>query len=195
MNRILYSSPCVPPQWIEAHGLEPYFVKPTSGCAHDCVARVEGLCEFSKAWVSEALADDHAAGIVMALTCDQMRRIYEVLCAHSPVPCFLFNVPATWQTVQARRLYRDELQRLGRFLLDLGGRSPSNEILAERMLTTEIQMDSGHEFKQRRKKPLAMAGPHETVVDPLIRKLSLRQMPKSYWIYRPTYVRLSIAGL
>jgi len=168
MNRILYSSPYIPPQWIEAHCLEPYFAKPSNGCAHECVARVEGLCEFSKAWVSEALADDRVEGIVLALTCDQMRRVYEVLCEYAPVPCFLFNVPATWQTVQSRQLYRDELQRLGRFLLDLGGRSPSKEILAERMLTSGIQMDPSRELKQRRKIPLALAGPHETVVDPLI---------------------------
>ena len=36
-------------------------------------------------------------------------------------PVFLMNVPSTWQTAAVRNLYRDELQRLGRFLVELGG--------------------------------------------------------------------------
>ena len=107
---------------------------------HECVARVEGLCIYARAWVSEALADEHAAGIVLAQTCDQMRRIFEVLCSQARVPCFLFNIPATWQTAQARRLYASEIQRLGRFLVRLGGREPSADILTEQMLKNTDRM-------------------------------------------------------
>ena len=46
-------------------------------------------------------------------------------------PVFLMNVPATWQTPAAARLYRDELRRLGRFLVHLGGTAPSRDRLAE----------------------------------------------------------------
>jgi len=44
------------------------------------------------------------------------------------------NVPNTWQTVGAQKLYIDELKRLGQFLIRLGGKSPSNGHLAEVML-------------------------------------------------------------
>ena len=33
-------------------------------------------------------------------------------------------MPSTWQTAAARQLYLDELRRLGRFLVELGGKSP-----------------------------------------------------------------------
>ncbi|HWH71082.1 MAG TPA: hypothetical protein VNT26_16970, partial [Candidatus Sulfotelmatobacter sp.] len=39
---------------------------------------------------------------------------------------FLFNLPATWQTAAARQLFSSELERLGRFLLSLGGRPPQS---------------------------------------------------------------------
>jgi len=160
MNRILCSSPYIPWQWIAAHCLEPYVVWPSGGCAHKCVAHVEGLCAYARAWISEALTGADAAGIVLAITCDQMRRAFEVLCEHARVPCFLFNIPATWQTVQARRLYRDELCRLGRFLEGLGGRVASTEDLVEQMLKNEDGITADHSLKQSGKIPLALAGPH-----------------------------------
>jgi benzoyl-CoA reductase/2-hydroxyglutaryl-CoA dehydratase subunit BcrC/BadD/HgdB len=124
------------------------------------VSRVEGLCTYARAWISEALTDEEADGIVLALTCDQMRRAFEVLSEQAHVPCFLFNIPATWQTVQARRLYRDEICRLGRFLVGLGGRAPYKEVLAEQMLKQEYAIPSDNALNQSGKIPLAMAGPH-----------------------------------
>ena len=160
MNRILCSSPYIPRQWIDAHCLEPHVVQPSGSCLHECVARVEGLCAYVRAWISEALTDEDADGIVLALTCDQMRRAFEVLCEQARVPCFLFNIPATWQTVQARRLYRDEIGRLGRFLVGLGGSAPSKEALAEQMLRQEYAIPSDNALNQSGKIPLVMAGPH-----------------------------------
>ena len=69
------------------------------------------------------------AGIVTT-ACDQMRRIAERIAAASPVPVFLMHVPTTWQTVAAHKMYLSELKRLGRFLVELGGRTPSNADLA-----------------------------------------------------------------
>jgi hypothetical protein len=43
------------------------------------------------------------------------------------------NVPATWQTAASVRMYRDELERLGRFLVRLGGSPPSPNRLIEVM--------------------------------------------------------------
>jgi benzoyl-CoA reductase/2-hydroxyglutaryl-CoA dehydratase subunit BcrC/BadD/HgdB len=164
----------MPLQWIEAHGLEPEVIQPSWRPAHECVARAEGLCSYSRAWISEALADEHAGGIVLALTCDQMRRAFEILRAGARVPCFLFNLPATWQTAQARRLYRDEMSRLGRFLQDLGGSPPSAETLAEQMMKNEIQIVHDFEQEQSGKIPLALAGPHETGPASLFRNMITR---------------------
>jgi benzoyl-CoA reductase/2-hydroxyglutaryl-CoA dehydratase subunit BcrC/BadD/HgdB len=166
MNRILYGSPAIPPQWIEAHCLEPFFVQPSWGYAHECVARVEGLCSYARAWISEALADENAAGIILALTCDQMRRAFEVLCAHAQIPCFLFNIPATWQTAQARQLYRSEMRRLGRFILGVGGCEPSADAMTEQMLKAGTRIVPNIELKQPGKIPLALVSPHATAVDP-----------------------------
>jgi benzoyl-CoA reductase/2-hydroxyglutaryl-CoA dehydratase subunit BcrC/BadD/HgdB len=42
---------------------------------------------------------------------------------------FLMNLPATWQTPTARRLYLSELERLGRFLVSMGGTCPGEQQL------------------------------------------------------------------
>jgi hypothetical protein len=46
---------------------------------------------------------------------------------------FLFNLPATWQTPAAKEMFRAELERLGQFLLTIGGRAPSPERLRQEM--------------------------------------------------------------
>lgn len=165
MNRILYSSPHIPRQWIAAHGMESLLLHPSGSCVHECVRRVEGLCVFARAWVSEALADEHAAGIVLAQTCDQMRRIFEVLCSQTRVSCFLFNIPATWQTTQARQLYRNELKRLGRFLVGLGGCEPTADVLTKQMLKEEDQPVARDTKNHACRIPLALAGPHRMAED------------------------------
>ena len=74
-----------------------------------------------------------AAGLVLATTCDQMRYVAAMLEQRGDRPVFLLNVPSTWQTPASRRLYLDELRRLGGFLVDLGGNMPSDEELANVM--------------------------------------------------------------
>jgi hypothetical protein len=163
-NRILCSSPHIPRQWIAAYSMEPCLVQPSGDCASKSVARVEGLCTYARAWISKTLAEKNAAGIVLAITCDQMRRAFEILSEQSGAPCFLFNIPATWQTVQARQLYRDELRRLGKFLSSLGGRTPSAKDLSEQMLN-ETGIVSEKFGNKSGKIPLALAGPHAMAED------------------------------
>jgi benzoyl-CoA reductase/2-hydroxyglutaryl-CoA dehydratase subunit BcrC/BadD/HgdB len=167
MNRILCSSHHIPRQWIAAHGMVPCLIQPSNGCIHDSLTRVEGLCTYARAWISNALADKDAAGLILASTCDQMRRSFEILCEHSRVPCFLFNIPATWQTVQARRLYREELRRLSHFLFRLGGRAPSSRDLAEQMHQNECDDSSAFLRREPGKTHFALAGPHAIAEDAL----------------------------
>ena len=44
---------------------------------------------------------------------------------------FLFNLPVTWQTAVAERIFCDELRRLGQFLIGLGGHAPTARDLVE----------------------------------------------------------------
>lgn len=75
---------------------------------------------------------------VFTTTCDQMRRVAEMIGRECPVPSFLFHVPATWQTVGACGLYCSELERLGRFLCRLGGAPPDRKTLVEVMEACDV---------------------------------------------------------
>ena len=70
--------------------------------------RTKGACPLFRPDVS---------GLVLTTTCDQMRYVAAMLEQRGDRPVFLLNVPSTWQTPAARRLYLDELRRLGRFLV------------------------------------------------------------------------------
>ncbi len=62
-----------------------------------------------------------------------MRRAAELAADMKPTPVFLMHVPKTWQTATAQTMYQEELHRLGRFLIQLGGESPGPEKLANLM--------------------------------------------------------------
>jgi len=133
MHTIVYTCPYVPAEWIAAHGFQPRRLVPLPTDGASVAARVEGLCPYARAFVNDAVADG-VDGIVVTTLCDQMRRAYDLLVRATDTPVFLLNVPKTWQTVASRRLYIDELKRLGRFLVRLGGRAPSHEELAKTMI-------------------------------------------------------------
>jgi len=129
---IVYTCPYVPAEWIAAHGFEPRRLIPLP-TGEGCIApRAEGLCPYARAFANEAPTAG-ADGIVVTTLCDQMRRAYDLLARGSSAPAFLLNMPKTWQTVAARKMYLDELKRLGRFLVRLGGRTPTHHDLAKAM--------------------------------------------------------------
>mgnify|MGYP001488311668 CR=1 FL=1 len=129
---IVYTCPYVPAEWIAAHGLQPRRLIPLPTDGATVAPRVEGLCPYARAFANDAAAEN-AAGIVVTTLCDQMRRVYDLLARGTRTPTFLLNVPKTWQTVAAQRMYLEELKRLGRFLVRLGGHAPSYNELAETM--------------------------------------------------------------
>jgi benzoyl-CoA reductase/2-hydroxyglutaryl-CoA dehydratase subunit BcrC/BadD/HgdB len=55
-----------------------------------------------------------------------MRRGFDVAASTHPGNLFLFNLPATHLGEIGRRLFREELDRLGRFLRRMGGKEPTN---------------------------------------------------------------------
>lgn len=133
MNRIIYSSPYVPAEWIEAHGLTPERLMPKTVTADCAVDRLEGLCPYARAFLDSILKNRRARGAVITTTCDQMRRGYELLADTGKRDCFLMNIPKTRHEA-AKGLYKNEILRLGRFLNGLGGKSPSQEKLSSIML-------------------------------------------------------------
>jgi benzoyl-CoA reductase/2-hydroxyglutaryl-CoA dehydratase subunit BcrC/BadD/HgdB len=144
---IIYTCPFVPAEWISAHGLRPSRLlldSTLSGCA---IEAREGLCSFAGAFIRNALAYRKPSAVIVTTLCDQMRRAFDILVMESNLPVFLFNVPKTWRSPSAHKLYIDELKRLGSFLVDLGGKSPSNSELAKVML----------EYDNNRKSLLEMA--------------------------------------
>ena len=133
MKTVIYSSPFVPAEWIAAHGARPRRVRPDAAAAVPSDAPVMGMCPYARAFAAEAASASGADAAVFTTTCDQMRRAAEWVALDGRRPVFLMNVPATWQSPSSVRMYRDELARLGRFLVGLGGKRPSPRRLAEVM--------------------------------------------------------------
>ena len=134
MKTIIYTCPYIPAEWIAAHGLRPSRIIPDAAGAAGRPGRTEGLCPFVQGFINEVMTDKKAGGVVITTVCDQMRRAYDILLRRCDTPLFLMNVPNTWQNVTVQKLYIDELKRLGRFLIGLGGKSPSDDALAKIML-------------------------------------------------------------
>jgi len=128
MRNVLYTCPFVPAEWIAAHGLEPMRIAPEPTRE----GLPAGMCPFAAAFIHAAVAAPVAA-VIATTVCDQMRRGAEIIESRCGTPVFLMNVPAT----AAMGLYRDELDRLGRFLAAVGGAEPSGSQLAETMLNYE----------------------------------------------------------
>ncbi|MHC5055064.1 MAG: 2-hydroxyacyl-CoA dehydratase [Planctomycetota bacterium] len=130
MPTVAYTSPFVPPEWIAACGCEPRRVVPRADAAERSGVPIAGVCPFARAFVGEVRSGDGVDAVVVTSTCDQMRRAAEHF---GGKPTFLMNVPATWRTPGAFRLYLEELRRLARFLEGVSGSVLSEAELAKIM--------------------------------------------------------------
>jgi len=133
MSYVVYTSPYVPAEWIAGHGLHPLRVMPSGASHAEALWNRQGVCPYVRAFLSEVKTCQEVAGVVITTVCDQMRRAFDVVARVSTLPGFLMNVPSTWQSLAARRLYLEELNRLGGFMVTLGGTPPSGPHLAEVM--------------------------------------------------------------
>jgi len=124
LKDVFFTSPFVPREWIAAHGLYP---REFPARCHSSPRAVMGGCPFAQAFLQTT--GENAA--VFATGCDQMRRAADEAAGDH---VFLLNIPATWQSPAARQLYREEIERLGRFLVRMGGRAPTREELAGQLL-------------------------------------------------------------
>jgi benzoyl-CoA reductase/2-hydroxyglutaryl-CoA dehydratase subunit BcrC/BadD/HgdB len=130
MRKIVYTCPYVPVEWVRAHGLEVMRLMPKCSGREGDVSEREGMCPFAAAFAEEAIKHKEEWAIVVTTGCDQMRRVFDLIYAEFGSACFLMNVPSTWEQRSAKKLYEDELKRLGRFLVGLGGEAVSNEKLS-----------------------------------------------------------------
>lgn len=107
----------IPAEWIAAHGWRPCRVlaRPAAEPAP------AGVCPFAWAWMQTALNEPDAGCIILATECDMMRRLAEAVIARSEIPLFSFHVPTVADNGLAERIFRSELERLGRFLTRAGG--------------------------------------------------------------------------
>lgn len=131
-GRVIYTCPFVPAEWIKAHGLIPSRFIPKS--VDGPVGSAPGLCPFALAFINAAVAQKDVASVITTTSCDQMRRAADLISLHSDKIVFAMNVPHTWQTTAAQRMYISELQRLAQFLVRLGGKTPSSEHLIQIMI-------------------------------------------------------------
>ena len=134
MKTVMYTCAFVPREWIAAHGLEPRRISPALD-ESDTAGPTVGICPFARAFIHSARRALDADAVIVTTICDQMRRVPEQIARFRDVPVFLMNVPSTWEHDSSATLYAEELKRLGRFLVSLGGRAPSPEHLAEVMRT------------------------------------------------------------
>jgi benzoyl-CoA reductase/2-hydroxyglutaryl-CoA dehydratase subunit BcrC/BadD/HgdB len=163
MKTIAYSSPFVPAEWIAAHGLAPHWLRLRTAASRPLLAASRGVCPYAGALIDAALSGLDASALVLTTVCDQMRYAAAMVGSRSDCPVFLVNVPSTWQTAASRRLYFDELQRLGRFLVERGGRSPDRGELAQIMCAYERERSVANENADNRRRtvggvPLALLG-------------------------------------
>jgi benzoyl-CoA reductase/2-hydroxyglutaryl-CoA dehydratase subunit BcrC/BadD/HgdB len=166
MKVIAYCSPFVPGEWIAAHGFQPSRLNPGaagSGRKGNGAGVGEapgaGVCPFAHDFAQALLGHSETPppdAAVFATTCDQMRRIAQLVADRLPV--FLMNVPATWQTPAARTLFREELQRLSRFLVAMGGIAPMPEALVH----TTLDWRSTQEAPAPEPSPAAHSGDSRT---------------------------------
>jgi benzoyl-CoA reductase/2-hydroxyglutaryl-CoA dehydratase subunit BcrC/BadD/HgdB len=128
--KVFYSSPWVPVEWIEAHGLQPCGVWFAEDLGWGALSLSAGVCAFSEAMLRFA-ETHHDSAVIFTTACDQMRRTFDTFAGSQPAHAFLFNLPATWQSPVALRIFRTEVERLGRFLQAHGGHAPTAKDLAQ----------------------------------------------------------------
>lgn len=136
MKTVYTTSSFVPMELIAACGCEP---RRLGGAIENRrLSQTEGMCSFTEAWLQGLLqkGETEKFAAIFATSCDQMRRAFDLYRYHSAQPAFLLNVPAT-MTQHGLDYYRQELERLQRFLCDFGG-IPFDKDRLKMMMTAPV---------------------------------------------------------
>ena len=108
-------------------------------------------------FINEAAHRDVSA-IILTTMCDQVRHGHALLERAGTRESFLFNLPATWKTPAATELYIAELERLGQFLVSVGGVRPGEGVLASTMLAYDQARATAARPPPVGKTPIAILG-------------------------------------
>ncbi len=114
--------------------------------------------------VLEPLPDASAhrpVALVLTTLCDQQRRLPDVLDRPDAPPVFLLNVPARWGAGPLLDLYVRELERLGRWLVGLGGTAPSRDTLVRTIRDFAARRRQVLDLRER----LSARALHEALID------------------------------
>jgi hypothetical protein len=130
--RVFLASPWIPAEWIRAHGHAACGIWLAADFRGKIPPLSAGVCAFAERVLCIAETQRDSA-VIFTTACDQMRRGFDSATFRGAAPAFLFNLPAT-QTPAAKQLYRAEVERLGQFLLKLGGSAPAPETLRREMV-------------------------------------------------------------
>lgn len=134
---VFLTSPWVPAEWVKAHGLEPRAVIFGADFGARPAPLGAGICAFAENIIQFARAANKPR-VVFTTHCDQLRRTFDSLSSDARPRNFLFNLPATTRTPAAHRIFRAELERLGKFLVGAGGCAPEAADLEAGMLVCEM---------------------------------------------------------
>ncbi len=128
---VLLTSPWIPPEWIAAHGLQPRGACAPGHLKPHGQGLGAGVCAFAQAVLKTA--ERNQRFIIFSTHCDQLRRSFDALGAGLSQRSFLFNLPSTCEAALPEKIFRVELERLGRYLTELGGRPPAETELLRTM--------------------------------------------------------------
>jgi len=129
---VFLTSPWIPAEWIRAHGLTPRGIWSAEKFQPGTSPLSAGICAFAESAVRFVEARTDSA-VIFSTACDQMRRGFDTAMLREQRRAFLFNLPTT-QTAVAKDIFRAELERLGQFLVSIGGCAPSPVLLRQEML-------------------------------------------------------------
>ncbi len=133
---VFLTSPWIPAEWVKAHGLEPRAAIFAPGFGATPARFGAGICAFAESTTQFTELPQRPV-MVFTTHCDQLRRGFDSLTAGTQNRCFLFNLPTTTRAPMVQRMFRAELERLGKFLVAAGGHSPETHELEARMLAGE----------------------------------------------------------
>jgi len=139
MTAILYTSPFVPAEWISAYGLQPVRLYPEHAGDTPVLEQMPGLCPYARMMAHTCIKNTSSPAVVIAATCDQMRRVAELIARRASIDVFLMHIPVSWQSPASFKLYCEELRRLGVFLEKHGGTVPTEHTLSDRMLQFDTE--------------------------------------------------------
>jgi benzoyl-CoA reductase/2-hydroxyglutaryl-CoA dehydratase subunit BcrC/BadD/HgdB len=91
-------------------------------------------CSFCKASLGSLTKSDFYSCIISGNTCDQIRRIHEIISTEIGIPVYLFSNPRTYGKDSTSQMFRSEIKWVIDELMVLTGEKFSEKLLSERVL-------------------------------------------------------------